>query len=303
MFNDIEALYDDIIYATKNNLELFANLKKIKGATICVGVGGSKVVAKFAEKILAKKNKIIAITLEPGSLTHFNKDLYENIFISSHSGKNYGVKVCLNNNLKQYLFSTRKTPIKDEVLLTYDMIERQSFISLSDTIIPMAILLKFYLGKRFNKTIDKILKMLDKEIFLEANFPINIFTDVSSETSSTFLESTLIESGLNTPVINYKYDYCHGRSTINKSHDKEAIILGFSNTDLDKTLLKVLSKTTKKVLILKDISSDEIINDFYFTIASVYLTANIAKSKKINLKTINYDREAVHELYYFKGSM
>lgn len=303
MFEDIECLYEDILYATEDTDCIFENLKNIKDPTICIGVGGSKVVAKFAEKVLAKKNKIIAITMEPHSFRHFDANLFKNIILASHSGKNYGIKTSLENNLNKYLLSTKELPNKDEILLKYNMIERKSFISISDTIIPMAILLKYYLGSKYHKTLTKIFANIDSSIILKGEENINIFTGIDTETASTFLESTLIESGLNVPIINYKYDYCHGRSTINKHHNNESIILGYSNTDLDKKLKGVLLTTTKKVLVLKKISQDDIINDFYLTCACVYLCANIAKSKKVNLKKIEYDRDAVHELYYFKGSM
>lgn len=303
MFEDIKNLYDDIIYATKNIDEKLDIFKSINGATICIGVGGSKVVAKYAEKVLAKKNKLIAITMEPHSFLHYDYSLYENIFIVSHSGKNYGVKACLDNNLNSYLLSTRKSNIKDENIINYDMPNRHSFISISDTIIPMAILLKYYLGNKFSKTLDKIFASIDKTLSLENSTNINIYTGFDSEAASFFLESTLIESGLNTPIVNYKYDYCHGRSTINKNHDKEAILLGYDKTDLDKTLLNVLNKSMKRIVVLKKISQDDIINDFYFTLSSVYITANLAKNKHIDLKKIDYDRESVKELYYFKGSM
>ena len=59
----------------------------------------------------------------------------------------------------------------------------------------------------------------------------------------------------------------------------------------------------KEIVVLKKISKDDIINDFYFTLSSVYLVANLAKNRKIDLKNIDYDHDCVKELYYFKGSM
>lgn len=309
MLEDIKNLYDDIIYATKDNRKITEKLKSIKGDLICVGAGGSKVVAKYAEKVLAKKNKLIAVTLDAHSLRHFNMELYDNVFIVSHSGTNFGVKASLDNNLNKYLLSTRKTGLKNVTLLNYTVIKRPSFISLSATLIPMAILLKYYLGNKFIKTLDKVFReakkfrqMKDLEnIKDDVNY--NIFTGIDSETASFFLESTFIEAGLNVPIINYKYDYCHGRSTINKKHANAAIYLGYDGTDLDCTLKRVLKKTMKDVIILKKISKDDIINDFYFTLISIYLVAFMAEKKNISLKNIDYDRCAVHELYYFKGSM
>lgn len=309
MVEDINNLYDDIIYATRDNEGLTHELASIKGPTICVGAGGSKVVAKYAQKVLTKKNKLIATTMDAHSFRHFDKSRYENVFIISHSGKNFGVKACLDNNLNKYLLSTRKTLIDGTNLLNYDMIDRKSFISLSDTLIPMAILLKYYLGKRFLNTLDKIFRNARKiidDIDIEVLSKIdnyNIFTGVDTETTSYFLESTFIESGLNVPIINYKYDYCHGRSTTNKSHNNGAIYLGYAGTDLDKTLKRVLDKTMSEVIILKNISNLDIINDFYFTLVSMYLSVKLAEKKNINLKDIEYDHDAVHELYYFKGSM
>lgn len=309
MVEDVNNLYEDIIYAAKDIDEVIKCLGCIKGPTICVGSGGSKVVAKYAEKVLIKKNKLIALTMNPYSFVHYDKELYDNVFIASHSGKNFGVKVALDSNLNKYLLSTRKVMIDSEILLSYEMKERKSFISISDTLIPMAILLKYYLGKKFLKTLDKIFrcanKVMDKvdidKLSEVSNY--NIFTGIDTEASSYFLESTFIEAGINVPIINYKYDYCHGRSTINKAHDNGAIYLGYDKRDLDKTLKGVLNRTMKDVIIINKISKDDIINDFYLTLVSIYLMVEIAKIKNINLKDIKYDCDAVHELYYFKGSM
>lgn len=56
-------------------------------------------------------------------------------------------------------------------------------------------------------------------------------------------------------------------------------------------------------LIMESYFEDPIINDYYLTLQSMVLLMNIARAKKINLRSIKYDKEAVRNLYYFKGSM
>lgn len=301
MENIIENLYDNILIATVDTNEIENKFKTILGNTICVGSGGSKVVATFLASVLEKKNNGIFTCFEPSSLPK-NLSNYENIVACSYSGSNYGVKYALSTKLKSYLFSKRKTKVDKETLIHYEMPDEESFISLGATIIPMAIILKYYLGDDFSYYIEDIFKRIDKQINFSISSFVNVFTSSASTSAMTFLESSLIESGLGVPIINYKYDYCHGRSTINKDHNNSAIL--FSNgTDLDRKLSEIMEMTMREILIVSSPYDDEIVSDFYFTIQSLYIIECLAKESGVDLKHINYDRIAVKGLYHFKGSM
>lgn len=299
MEENIKFIYEDIINATSNSNDLLEELKSIKGPSIIIGNGGSEVVATFLAKVLSKKNHLITSVHDSCNLSSLELSNYENIIIASYSGTNHGVKNVFNYNLKKYMLTTRLTPIDDETLLTYHMEHRKSFISLNQTIVPMAVILKYYLGDIFDEIIEDIFKLVDKTINYELGNVTNIFTDYKTLTTSVFLESTLAESGISIPITHSKYNYCHGRSTINKDHNYDSIYLINNKKDIDDILLSILNKK----IILEGTFQDEIVNDFFLTLQAIYLLCNIAKSKNIDLSKIDYDKQVVKKLYYFKGSM
>lgn len=304
MDENIKKIKENILASTKNIEGIVEGLKNIKGNTIIIGTGGSRVVAEFASSVLTAKNHIITKVVDSRDLKYLDLSLYENIFIASYSGSNFGVKSCFDNNLNKYLLTHRVTKIDDEVLLSYEMESEHSFISLNSSVIPMAILLKYYFGDNFDILIEEIFNKVNKEAFININGEfINIFSGVDTLASAAFLETTFAEAGLSAPLMHEKYSYCHGRSTINKGHKHQAIYLGNNNRDLDSALQEVLEIQMTDYLILDNLFDDPIVNDFYLTIACIYLLRNIAASRGIDLSDIKYDKEAVKRLYYFKGSM
>lgn len=279
-------------------------LKLIDKSTLIVGTGGSKVVGEFLSSILETKNKVLTKVVDVRDLLHIDISKYDNIFITSFSGSNWGVKVALSLNKKSYLLSKRKTKTANETLIHYDITKEESFISLLATIVPMSILLSYYLGEKFAIILEGIFKSLDESITLEVKETgLNIFVDASLNASTTFLESTLIESGLNIPIIHEKYSYCHGRSTINKNHKKSSIYLNYIESDLDNSLIDVINNSCYSNITVKRLFKDSIVNDFYTCLQCMYLLDNMAKENKIDLRKIKYDKESVRKLYYFKGSM
>lgn len=300
----INSLEENIINSTKNIDLIINDLKEIKGNLLSVGTGGSRVVAEYASSVLAKKNHLVAKSVDPRDLEYIDKSLYENIFISSYSGSNYGVKKSLDNNLNKYLLTNRKTNISNEKILHYEMPKEHSFISLNATIVPMAILLKYYLENNFDETLKSIFANVDKDAIVNLSGEyINIFSGIDTPATAAFLESTLTEAGISSPLIHEKYSYCHGRTTINKDKTHQAIYLGDQNTELDRALKEALAIQMSDYFILESMYDDSIVNDFYQTIQSLYLLRNIAQEKNIDLSTIDYDKEVVKKLYYFQGSM
>lgn len=300
----IDNLKENIISSTSNIDDIIIELKEIRESIITVGSGGSKIVATYAAHVLEKKNNCITITVDPRDLNYINLNNYKNLLIASYSGKNFGVKTSLEKDINKYLLTGRKTKIADEHLLHYEMPHEHSFISIGATIIPMAIFLKYYLNDKFYDVLDLMFKSVDKSLFIDIkNDFINVYSGLDTRTTQTFLESCLVESGIASTQIHNKYDYCHGRSTLNKTHDNQAIYLKSTNKELDDTLIDVLKQSMKDYLVIKTIFEDEILTDFYMTLQVLYLLRNIALSKSIDLKDIVYDKEAVKKLYFFKGSM
>ena len=81
---------------TLNTLNLTTSIKKlnkIKGPTICVGSGGSNVVAAFASIILNTKNSCPTKVCEPRDVLYENLENYKNLFVCSYSGNNHGVNI------------------------------------------------------------------------------------------------------------------------------------------------------------------------------------------------------------------
>ncbi|MCH5166623.1 MAG: hypothetical protein J1F35_01900 [Erysipelotrichales bacterium] len=304
MNENISRLKENILSGTKNVNKIMKGLESINGNTIIVGTGGSRVVAEFASSVLSKKNNIITKVVDSRDLRYMDLTNYKNIFIVSYSGSNFGVKSCFDNDLKKYLLTHRKSKIDSEELLNYEMASEKSFISISSSFVPMAILLKYYYEDKFDILIEDIFNRVNKDQYLNIYGEyVNIYSGIDTRASASFLETTFAESGLSVPLIHEKYSYCHGRSTINKSHVASAIYLGFNGSDLDIAIKDVLDIQMKEYLMLENIYDDSIINDFYLSLNCLYLLKNIAEAKKINLSDIKYDKDAVRKLYYFKGSM
>ncbi len=300
---NLKELKSVIINSTDSLDEITDSLKKITEPTVFLGTGGSRVVAEYAALVLKVKNKINTRCLDPRDLRYVDLTSYPNLFIVSSSGANFGVKSSFCQDKNIYLFSKRKSKIKQEELLHYEMPHIHSFISLETTIIPMSILLKYYLGDKFGIILNELFSLIDESI----TFPfkgdlVNIFTGADTFITSTFLETSLIESGLKIPVIHEKYSYCHGRSTLNKTRESSAIYLRYFESDLDKTIIKVLSRKSVP-LVLASKFSDPLIDEFYLTLQCMYLLNNVAAIEGLDLANIKYDVEAVRELYHFKGSM
>ena len=111
-----------------NNSDLdFINqeLSMINEPTIVTGVGGSSVVSTFASKVLSVKNGVIAVHMEPRDMLYTNYKLYKNVLVCSYGGKNLGVDVSFNNNLKKYLLSHNESNLDNVVNLTYDIDEEE----------------------------------------------------------------------------------------------------------------------------------------------------------------------------------
>lgn len=283
-------------------IKIQKQLESIKGNTVFVGSGGSKVVATFASKILNQQN-----IKSSRDLNYMDLNNIDNIMIFSYSGIGYTIENLLEKTKKIYLFTNSDTEYENVENIKYSssLETEHSFISLASTLMPMTILYYLYKKSEINHFKLNLNDMFEKakNINIKNNSTYEILTGYDTLTASTYLESTMVESGIAVPIIHDKYDYCHGRTTTSyKLHN--GLIYYDSTKELDKLLLENLSKYyTEIVKIEKYYPNDSIIdNDYYATIKSMYLTEKLAKNKQIDLSKIEYS-PLVKKLYYFKGEM
>ena len=298
-FEKLKSRVEDAL--TLSDLErIREELRNIKTPTITTGVGGSAVVSTFASKVLNEKNRIITKNVEPRDFLYFNTRGFENVLSCSYSGNNYGVDLSFNNNLKHYLLSTKEEQEEGIISLPYKEKEKEhSFISLAATLAPCAILLDYYLEN--SALLEEILNLIKEEPFSIKNQEgtYEIFTGLDTKTASTYLESTLTESGLGRAIIHDKYSYCHGRSTLCKNFSHTAIYLN-TQKDLDKLLLDELPKYFKEVIVLD--TDGTIIGDFALLIKTMYLTKYLAECRQKDLSGVDYN-PVVKKLYKYRGEL
>lgn len=297
MYQNFELLVDRVINClTKTDLiEIKEILSNIKDNTLVSGVGGSSVVSLFASKVLEEKNDIIAKCVQPRDFNYINLSRFTNVLSCSYSGLNYGVDTSFYNNLVHYLLSSKRREGVNNITYNIENDMEESFISLSATLIPMAILLSYYLDNNIDIIYDILNSKLDFTI--EYSNVYEILTGYETSTASRYLDSTLTEAGLAIPAIHDKYDYCHGRSTIARDNDTVRILLN-SNTELDRIFIDELDS----LYILERKYCDDIVNDFYLTYMCMLLTKEIAHMKNKDLSIVDY-LQVVKKLYRFKGEM
>ena len=299
MQENFNMLNERVLDALNNtNLEETRNtLSRIKTPTIVTGVGGSKVVAVFTSKILAAKNGIISTCLEPRDMLYTPVSGYDNVLSCSYSGTNFGVQTSFQNELNKYLLSS--TRVSNITNITYDtsLPKEHSFISLAATLIPMTIMLDYYLDGN-----NIVPELLNQETPLIEPHPVyEIMSGIDTETSHTYLESTMLEASLSIPIVHDKYSYCHGRST-SSYHNNHSLIYFDKDTELDRLILEELKAYYNKIIILKSKYQDPIIDEYYLTIKSILLTKSLAEQTGKDLSKVEYS-PVVKKLYKYQGQM
>ena len=276
-------------------------LSKINEPTIFSGVGGSSVVSEFGFKVMNKKNGVISINSEPRDFIYRNNNPFRNVIACSYSGNNYGVKLSFLNELKKYLLSNNAFEDKDVTYLKYDTTidSERSFISLGATLIPVSILMDYYLNGKDKDLVDSIQEQ-DFNFEIESDI-YEIYTGQDTSTASKYLESTITESGIGIPIVHDKYSYCHGRSTLNMNYKGVAIYFN-RNTEFDRIMLEELKKYYKTIIIIDSKFEDDILDDYQMLIQCMYLTKYIAEKKEKDLSKVDYS-SIVKRLYKYNGNI
>lgn len=296
-----ERIFDTLKLTNINN-----QLKKIKGNTICVGSGGSKVVADFASIVLNTKNSCSTKKMDPRDVLYENLKLYDNLFMCSYSGNNHGVDILSSLKIKKYLFTygdIQKEHYK-RLQCNSSLPKEMSFISLAATLMPMSVLLSYYF-KNPTSLINDLFEKATKQSFNinNINLPFDVISGNDTSTPAIYLDSTFVESGLNSITIHSKYDYCHGRSTLAYAQERNLIYLVANKKELDNLLLTNLKTRYKNIIVLESNYNNVVLDNYYLTLQAVYLTKYLSELKNIDLSIVNYDKELCKTLYKYKGKM
>ena len=216
MKTNFEFLKERVVDSLDNtDLEYIRNeLSKLSEPTLFSGVGGSSVVSEFGAKVINGKNGIVSVNSEPRDFIYRNNGAFRNVIACSYSGNNYGVELSFLKGLRKYLLSNNSFDENDVTYLKYSTTidKERSFISLGATLIPVSILLDYYLNGQNSIMLDCIGETsfnfdLESDVY-------EIFSGYDTSTASKYLESTMVESGIGIPIVHDKYSYCHGRSTL-----------------------------------------------------------------------------------------
>lgn len=284
------------------DLEFIRNeLFKLSEPTLFSGVGGSSVVSEFGAKVINTKNGIISVNSEPRDFLYRNNGAFRNVVACSYSGNNYGVELALLKGLRKYLLSSNSFDDSGVTYLKYSTTinKERSYISLAATLIPISILINYYLDGKNNSMLDCIEESsfnfdLESDVY-------EIFSGYDTSTASKYLESTMVESGIGIPIVHDKYSYCHGRSTLGINYNCIAIYYN-RNTEFDLMMLEELKKYYSMIITIDSKFKDQILDDFQMLIQSMYLTKYIAEKKLKDLSKVEYS-PIVKKLYKYSGQI
>ncbi len=276
-------------------------LSKLDAPTLFSGVGGSSVVSEFGSKVINAKNGIVSINSEPRDFLYRNNSAFRNVVACSYSGNNYGVELSFLTGLKKYLLSNNSFDDSDVTYLKYGTTidKERSFISLGATLIPVSILMDYYLNGKQSTILDCI-EETPFDFDVESDI-YEIFSGYDTSTASKYLESTMVESGIGIPIIHDKYAYCHGRSTLGINYSGTVIYYN-RNTEFDRMMLEELKKYYRRIITIDSKFEDQILDDYQMLIQSMYLTKYIAEKKAVDLSKVEYS-QMVKKIYKYNGEI
>ena len=300
---NFEFLKERVIDAlSKTDLEFIRNeLSKLSEPTLFSGVGGSSVVSEFGAKVINAKNGIVSLNSEPRDFLYRNNKAFKNVIACSYSGNNYGVELSFLKELKKYLLSNNSFDDSEVTYLKYNttLDKERSFISLGATLIPVSILMNYYLNGN-NSWMLECIEETSFDFDLESNI-YEIFSGYDTSTASKYLESTMVESGIGIPIVHDKYSYCHGRSTLSINYNCIAIYFN-RNTNFDRIMLEELKQYYSRIITIDSKFKDQILDDYQMLIQSMYLTKYIAEKESKDLSNVKYP-PIVKKLYKYNGQI
>jgi len=303
MKTNFDFLKERVIDSLDNtDLDYIRNvLSQLDEPTIFSGVGGSSVVSEFGAKVINAKNDIVSVNSEPRDFLYRNNSAFRNVIACSYSGNNYGVELSFLEELRKYLLSSNSFDNDEVTYLKYNTAidKERSFISLGATLIPVSILMNYYLDGK-NSTMLDCIEEVSFDFDLGSDI-YEIFSGYDTSTASKYLESTMVESGIGIPIVHDKYSYCHGRSTLGINYNGVAIYYN-RNTEFDKMMLEELKQYYSRIIIIDSKFQDQILDDYQMLIQSMYLTKYIAEKKSKDLSKVEYS-PIVKKLYRYNGKI
>lgn len=323
----IMAINDPILGKFNNVREMLYELTIENKPTLIMATGGSKVIAYYLQLIIERLGftRIICDVIEPRDYFYkANRDSYSNLIAISASGNTNGIKEALTSfKGKKYLVCEKEKATDYEVISWENELyeKEKSFISLATSLGPITLLLdsttslNLEIGsneiKRINDKIKELLtRSANKIDRLQLNFKdaslIQIMSGYETRTSSSVLESNLVEVGLSAPVIHDKGSYCHGRSNLLFRYpNSHMIYLTHELKDLDYLLINSINDEYSNLTIFNTDDLDENIfwKEYYLTLQMYFLSKKIADDKHIDLTMPEYNPRLVKKMYNFKGEM
>lgn len=325
--NRIMAINDPFLGKFNDVREMLYELTIENKPTLIMATGGSKVVAYYLQLIIERLGftRIICEVIEPRDYFYkANRDSFGNLIAISASGNTNGIEEVLTSfKGKKYLVCEEGKDADYEVISWENELyeKEKSFISLATSLGPITLLLdsttslNLEIGsneiKRINDKIKELLtKSANKIDRLQFNFKdaslIQIMSGYETRTSSSVLESNLVEVGLSAPVIHDKGSYCHGRSNLLFRYpNSHMIYLTHELIDLDYLLINSINDEYSNLAIFNTDDLDENIfwKEYYLTLQMYFLSKKIADDKHIDLTMPEYNPRLVKKMYNFKGEM
>lgn len=302
-FNVLKDRITDMLNVTDLN-QTRRQLESISSPTLVIACGGSRVVSTFAEMVLSQKNGIITKEIGPRDLSYINTNSYDNILVCSYGARNYGVKFALEKEFKKYLLSLNdKFKNVNHIAYKTTMPIESSFISLGATLVPMSILLDYYLdGKGTLEFIDDLFNQHhDFDISIEDTYELLYGED--TKTAAKFLESTFMEAGLASVIKHEKYDMAHGLTTLNHSKGPFGLInLSTSDNGYESLLKNDLARVHSSYLEIKSNYNDIVLDNYNLVLQAMFLSKKLANYIDKDLSNVKCD-PVVKKLYKYEGDM
>lgn len=323
----ILSINDPLLNKANNIREMLYQLTIDNQPTLIIATGGSKVVANYLQLIIERLgiDGIICEVIEPRDYFYkANRNQFLNLIAISTNGNTNGIKNVLDDfNGTKFLITENSQESNYQIISwgnkKYET--EKSFISLASSLGPITLMLDATTSLNIEITSSEIKKINDniKELLIRSREKIDKisvdFKDISliqiisgyeTKTSSSVLESNLVEIGLAAPVIHDKGSFCHGRSNLLFQYSGRSVIyLCHQRKELDNILIELINKEYSNITIFdtEDIKEDYFWKEYYLILQMYFLSKKIADDKEIDLTQPEYNPRLVKKLYNFRGEM
>lgn len=326
----IMAVNDPVLGKFNNVREILRELALEHKPTLIVATGGSKVIAYYLQFVMERLGwyGTICEVIEPRDYFYkANRDTcFSNLIAISASGNTNGIEEVLTNfrgNGKKYLICEQEKEAGYEVISWGNELyeKEKSFISLANSLGPITLMLDVATSlhkeikpkeiERINTKINDLLtrsksKINEVQTRFKDTTLMQIMSGYDTKTSSSVLESNLVEVGLCAPVIHDKGSFCHGRSNLLFQYPNcHVIYLTHQLKELDKLLIDTIDSEYSNITVFNtdDLEENMFWKEYYLMLQMYFLSKKIADDKEIDLTMPEYNPTLVRKLYNFRGEM